>query len=174
MVRIAPSPRSWLPVLGATAAVVSISIALTACSAQSVDRQTQARSVDICKRLVSIKSVPFNESWPTDDSDYLALKERKSEAAVCLLDRIVDNTPMQDPRSEPTKANGFVVGDLALFLLSDFKIVPFESVLPGEVKAQLPTRGVLAYFAWVQQPGNRQRLQAAAKEWVRMHPAPRR
>lgn len=44
-------------------------------------------------------------------------------------------------------------------------------VLPQEVRSELPSKGVIAYFDWVQKLGNRERLQAATKDWVRTHPA---
>lgn len=151
-------------------ATVLMSCALLACSAQVAGQQTPAKPTDVCAGLASIKSVPLNEAWPIDDENYKLLKEKRKQAAPCLIARIVDGTPMKDPRSEPTKVDSFVVGDLAFFLLSDFKIVSFEGVLPQEVISELPSKGVIAYFDWVRKPGNREKLQAAAKDWVRTHP----
>ncbi|MGH8079097.1 MAG: hypothetical protein ACREP7_00890, partial [Lysobacter sp.] len=105
---------------------------------------------------------------------YVAISTHRESAKACLLDRITDATPMTDPRSEPTKTNGFVVGDLALFLLCDFEMVSFDEVLPIEVRAKLPERGVFEYFEWVQKRGNRKLLQSASKAWAKSHASKRR
>ncbi len=73
---------------------------------------------------------------------------------------------MTDPRSEPSKVYGFVVVDLAFFLLSDFEFVSFDAVMPEEVLGVLPQRGVFAHFEWVQNPGNRSKLRARCREWI--------
>ncbi|MEI2454443.1 hypothetical protein [Lysobacter firmicutimachus] len=151
-------------------ATVLMSGALLAFSAQVTSQPMRAKPEDVCAGLSSIKSIPLNEAWPIDDENYKTLKEKRKQTTPCLIDRITDGTSMKDPRSEPTKVDGFVAGDLAFFLLSDFNVVSFEGVLPQEVRSELPSKGVIAYFDWVHKPGNREKLQAAAKEWVRIHP----
>jgi len=123
----------------------------------------------LCAKLHEIRSVPLREGWPETDPVYLAISVNRQAARTCLLERIGDATLMPDPRSEPTKVDGFVVGDLAFFLLVGFEMLPFEDLLPPEVRQQFPERGVFAYFEWVGKPGNRRRLQRAAEDWTRGH-----
>ena len=126
-------------------------------------------ATDRCARLHEIRSIPLSEGWPEIDPAYLTISANREAARTCLLDRIGDATPMRDPRSEPTKVDVFAVGDLAFFLLVDFKMLPFEQLLPPEVRRQLPERGVFAYFEWVGKPGNRGRLQRVARDWSKIH-----
>lgn len=151
---------------------VLVMASAAACAAEKPElsqTQTQeARPVNAqaCDHVAEIREIPAKQGEPVNDPHYNALKSDPRRAKDCLLDLITNDTLMTDPRSEPTKVNGFVVGDLAFFLLSDFELVSFDEVMPEEVRAILPQRGVFAYFEWVQKPGNRSALQALCREWI--------
>lgn len=142
----------------------------SACVADTGDRDTPSTStsvsLNLCTHVSQIRSVPLKRGLPVEDPHYNALRSDPLSAKSCLLELITNETLMADPRSEPTKVDGFVVGDLALFLLSDFDLVSFDAVMPEEVRATLPQRGVLAYFEWVRKPGNRSELQHRCREWA--------
>jgi hypothetical protein len=60
----------------------------------------------------------------------------------------------------PSKiAHGFRVGDLAFFLLLRITGVPFEQMLPENVRAKVKEEGVYAYFRYTEVPANRAALQ---------------
>ncbi|WP_408950466.1 hypothetical protein [Lysobacter sp. Hz 25] len=138
---------------------------LASCSSQGTNAKAMGKA-EACDSLAEIKSMPLRDGWPETDPAYLKISNNREVAKSCLLDRISDSTQMMDPRSEPTKVNNFAVGDLAFFLLYEFKMVPFEEVLPGEVTKQLAERGVFAYFEWVNKPGNRRQLQENCRKWI--------
>lgn len=144
---------------------------LLACSGTNfVDVDSGAPSSSgICADLGKIGEVPLKTDWPIEDKYYISLRAQSTNAKHCLIEQITNETPMKDPRSEPTKVEGFVVGDLAFFLLADFGFVDFNEVLPDDVQAKLPDRGVLAYFNWVKASGNRQALQDRCRQWVAEH-----
>jgi hypothetical protein len=123
-------------------------------------------SPNACSHVAYIKAIPAKPELSVDDEHYNNLRSNSVEAEECLVELITDATPMTDPRDEPTRVRNFVVGDLAFFLLTDFDLVPFEQVLPEEVQALLPQLGVLAYFQWVNVPGNREVLQQNCRDWL--------
>lgn len=141
-------------------AVVLAALLSTACA--SGPRTLEGRelsAIEACSQLAKIKAMPIKADSPATDPYHLVLRSDPKSASACLIDRITDPTPMADPRFEPTKVDGFAVGDLAFFILSDLGVVSFEGVLPREVAQQLTDRGVFAYFDWIKRPGNRAWLQ---------------
>ncbi len=130
-----------------------------------------AMGVDPCYPVRDVTHVPAKPGVPSGDRQYDALFNTRRILRECLAELIVDETPMPDPREEPTRVDGFVRGDLAFFLLSDFELTPFKDVLPETVRAELPSRGVRAYFDWIKQPGQRRWLRDQVKAWQAAHPA---
>lgn len=126
-------------------------------------------SLELCNRLPEIENLPLKADGPSVDTVYVKIREVHAELVDCLVDRISDMHVMPDPRSTPGKVSGFRVGDLAFFLLARFGHVGFEEVLPREVHARLPERGVLAYFEWVDKPGNREALQMQVRRALHSH-----
>lgn len=67
---------------------------------------------EACESLGEIAALPVKAGWPVDDERYQVLRTNAQAMKECLLDRVTDITAMPDPRSESTKVDGFVVGDL--------------------------------------------------------------
>jgi hypothetical protein len=109
----------------------------------------------ICDGIEQIREIPIKKGWPVEDRIYNQLVSSGSDAASCLVAKIVDETPMPDPRQEPTKQADFKVGDLAFFLLLDLDALQYDAVLPPH----LASASVQEYFQWVNLPGNRRKLQ---------------
>ena len=59
----------------------------------------------------------------------------------------------------------FRVGDAAFFVLLDITKVPFEQMLPAEVKSELEDDGVYAYFEYIKKDENRKSLQGESQAW---------
>lgn len=137
--------------------------------AQTPQKPPYAMGVDPCHAVRKIEAMSFKPGVPSGDEHYDDLYRHKHILRDCLTQLVIDQTPMTDPRSEPTKVEGFVRGDLAFFLLVDFELAPFDDVLPEAVRARLPERGVFAYFDWIQQPGNRQVLRDNLRAWYAAH-----
>lgn len=151
-------------------ATVLLMASAAACAPENTEpRSTQTQDyrtfdAQACDHVAEIRNIPPKQGVLVNDPHYNALKTDPKWAKNCLLDRITNETPMKEPRlSEPTKVDGFVVGDLAFFLLADFGLVSFDAVM---VEAGLPGRVVLAYFEWVKKPGNRGKLQVLCREWI--------
>ncbi len=140
-------------------------------------RSAQKTQENICSLLGAVKAVPFRADGPSADLAYNALRANRGAIAGCLVERITDTTPMNDPGAGP-KVGGFVVGDLAFFLLTDFGYIDFEQSVPAEVRDSA-TGSKQAYITWVNDSGNRTALQRSCLASLRAsgvlpvaHPSP--
>ena len=117
-----------------------------------------------CGRLATLQLLPFHATEQIEDETHryiLSLEKHAREAA--LVRCIDDSTLMADPRKAPPYG-GFVIGDLAVMLLSDSTGISFEELLPDEVKGKWDDQGVYAYFEYVFNDSNRAALKERWKE----------
>ncbi|HEY4355093.1 MAG TPA: hypothetical protein VGN16_05030 [Acidobacteriaceae bacterium] len=121
-------------------------------------------SSEICKQLKSIKHMPFGKE-PTSDKLYNRLVAQREKVVPCLIDELTNEERMTDPRPDPT-IEDFRVGDLAFFLLLKVTDVPFEQMLPQEVREKVKQDGVYAYFEFTETHANRVKLQEKWREWL--------
>jgi hypothetical protein len=126
-------------------------------------KAARARAEILCQRLPEMKTMPF-KGEPIEDEVYNGLISLKDAAIPCLIGKITDSTRMNDPRQAPVYRD-FRVGDAAFFLLLDITKVPFEQMLPAEVKSELEDQGVYAYFEYIKKDENRKSLQASWQAW---------
>jgi hypothetical protein len=133
----------------------------------SPHEQTNLRSLQVqklCNSLSEIKVMPIKDET-VDDDVYNGLMAAGKEAVPCLIERITDTTKMRDPRKEPHYSD-LRVGDAAFFVLLDITKVPFEQMLPEDVRAKIPDQGVYAYFEYVEKAKNRKVLQGRWRGWL--------
>ena len=123
------------------------------------------KASDLCRRLNSVRHMPF-QSEHVDDPVYNEIIAKGSAMVPCLVEQLTNESKMRDPRSEPT-VERFHVGDLAFFLLLRITGVPFEQMLPDNVKAKVKEEGVYAYFRYTDVPANRAVLRRKWKEWLK-------
>jgi len=141
------------------------------CGTPSLSAQSQGvantgpEASELCKRLISVKHMPFQNEH-VDDQVYNQIMAKGSAMTPCLVEQLTNRTKMRDPRSEPTVAD-FRSGDLAFFLLLRITGVPFEQMLPEDVKAKVKEEGVYAYFRYTGVPANRAALQRRWKAWLK-------
>ena len=152
-----------LPSLFIALLVLSVGPWLSAQSREVVASGREASN--LCKRLSSIKHMPLQNEH-VDDQVYNQIMAKGSAMTPCLVEQLTNRTKMRDPRSEPTVAD-FRVGDLAFFLLLRITGVPFEQMLPENVKAKVKEEGVYAYFRYTEVPANRAALQRKWKAWLK-------
>ena len=117
----------------------------------------------LCQRLPEMKTMPFKDE-AINDEIYNGLTGLKDRAVPCLIRRIDDSTKMNDPRRAPAYSD-FRVGDAAFFILLDITEVPFEQMLPVEVKNKLEDDGVYAYFEYINKDEHRKVLQSKWQAW---------
>ena len=115
---------------------------------------------DPCKNLIEIKELPFKGE--STDEAYLFILRQGDAVMDCLISKITDITPIKDPRQAP-KYEDFVVGDIAIFILSDVTKRPLEEFFPPELQAGYKDERVNAYFKFVRLRNNRKLLQERVK-----------
>jgi len=127
--------------------------------------------VNLCDDLPELKRLPHDARQTVDDPVYNKYAAHKNDAIPCLIDKITDTTPMQDPGLSPAVVNDFCVGDAAVFtllLLTGEEWRP-DSMLSPEYAARWKSEGVFAYYRYVEDPANRKRIQSWWKEWSKTH-----
>jgi hypothetical protein len=115
-----------------------------------------------CEHLDRISEFPSAYGGAMTDPAFLALKADGRAAIPCLVEEIASTAPMASPQAIPD-GHDVLVGDFAFLLLTHFGYVDFMTALPPDVRAETQARGVPAYFEWVNQPGQRELLQARVR-----------
>jgi len=136
-------------------------ILLAAYSASNTDRK---KDIDTCSEIAKIRIVPFKGEH-VDDEAYNKIITNKDSSIDCLLENILNVTPMSDPRQAPPY-NGFVVGDTAFFLLSNLTDLKYSEVLPVNVQNKFKKQGIYAYFEYVKSFNNRKQLYQNVKSVI--------
>ena len=117
-----------------------------------------------CDQVMRIKVLPM-KGEAVEDEAYNELRSKRSEVLTCLVEKVSDVTPMPDPRKAPRYSN-VTVGDVAVFLLSDFTCASIEDILPEPVKLKYEEHGIYAYFEFVENPANRALIQKRWRDWL--------
>ena len=136
-------------------------ILLVAHNASNVDNK---KSIDTCSEIAKIRVIPFKGEH-VDDEAYNKIIEKKESYTECLLDNILNITPMKDPRKAPPY-NGFAVGDMAFFLIVKLNDLKFSEVLPVNVQNKFKKQGIYAYFEYVKSFNNRKQLYQNVKATI--------
>jgi hypothetical protein len=136
----------------------------------SVFTTTPVSSRTLCNRLVRLKEMPYHpEDGLIGDPVYNGLMQKGREAVPCLIEKITDTTRMKDPRTAP-KVPNFRVGDTAVFMLLFITRENWqpETMLSPEYAKYWETEGVYSYFAFVEKPQNRKKIQQWWKDWKKL------
>ena len=123
----------------------------------------------LCNRVSEIKMLPVKGEQGIDLT-YDSLIAAGDSVVPCLIDKVIDTTPMADPRG--THKVDTRVGDVAYFVLVDSTKIDFIAPLPPEIqKAYKHDEGVYAYHRFVEKPENRLKLQQNLRDWYKKtHP----
>jgi hypothetical protein len=121
----------------------------------------------LCNRIPEIKIFPM-KGERGEDVTYDAFMDANKTVVPCLIEKVTDTTKIPDPRQEP----GFpdieiTIGDIAFFLLVDITKIQFTDVLPPDVRKEYKEDGVYAYFKFVKNPANREKLKDRLQAWYR-------
>jgi hypothetical protein len=148
--------------------LVGISAACNSSARHYASQENLAAASDpeiLCSRVSEIRSMPFKDER-VEDAAYNALLDAGQEVVPCLIEKVTDTTPMQDPRGIPGPTDTRV-GDVAFFVLLDVAKLDFDSMMPPEVKKRLKEEGVYAYHGFVGEEENRKWLQSNLRDWYR-------
>lgn len=124
----------------------------------------------LCARLKDLKKIPYDYDELTGDPIYDGFKSAGLKAVPCLVEKIVDTTPMKDPGPGPVVPS-FKVGDAATFMLlmiTEEEWQP-DTMFSPEYARRWKDEGIYAYFAFVEKKENRKQFQLWWKDWMRKH-----
>ncbi len=155
----------------------NISRAATPSDHLASDR-TSSNSNQLCGEIARIKILPFRrhdftvEGLKHLDPVYAEFRQAGDSIIPCLIAKITDTTPMDDPSQAPHYGR-VAVGDVAFWLSLDITGIPIEEALPQSIKQDYSERGRYAYLGWVRrESANRKTLQDNVKRWyARQAPA---
>lgn len=146
----------------------SIGVTATNTSSTLSDTRSVVTANEICSQLKYLKRLPNHYDNVSDDPVYNQFLSNRDQVIPCLIDKITDTTLMEDPSPGPTVDN-YRVGDAAMFvllLITKEKWQP-ETMFPPKYAELWKTEGVYAYYGYVEQPANRQKLQLWWKGWMK-------
>lgn len=103
----------------------------------------------------------------TADPAFWAVVKQGRAAVPELLARLDDATPIEPAANVPVIGGPFTRGDVALEALLEIVDVPWQELVPRNVKQQrVPVLGWGAYYEYVRaDPRNRKQLAAAIRKW---------
>ena len=137
--------------------IIVLCIAISGCS---------RGPTEVEQLLGQIHTIPFKSTDRGTDPAYGALLAKGFAISDELVKQIGNTSPSVDPRKAPIVTENYVMGDTALFCLSDVLKVPFEDFLPRDVVSNMQSSGMSAYFAYVRLPQGRADVQARASRLV--------
>src|SRR5712692_9550028 len=90
-----------------------------------VDSKKAQEAGNLCRRIAEIKVLPLKpaegtvEGFKKLDPVYGEFRALRNVAVPCLIDQIVNETVMRDPRQSPRYGIPVRIGDTALFVFTD-------------------------------------------------------
>lgn len=120
-----------------------------------------------CQKIHELKKMPHKKGVHVKDPIYNGLMKMGEKAVPCLIDKLMDTTPMPHPGHVPTTK--VTVGDIAFFMLTDITERPVVESLPPAIRKTYKTEGIYAYFDYVRNNNNRLDLQKNWREWCKLN-----
>jgi hypothetical protein len=143
---------------------IALAVSLAAASPRHLAKQDEGGPQPYCARISEIQILPSKHERVKDEV-YNALRHFGASALPCLIAKVTDESPMPDPR-QSMKIDSVAVGDVAVFLVWDLGHVPEQEIVPPALRKDYATRGVNAYFAYVEDPGHRKEMQRYLRSWL--------
>lgn len=123
----------------------------------------------LCDRLVELKKMPKDSDEPTGDAIYDALRHNHYYSLPCLVDKITDTRPAENPTGAPFMSGlTYRVGDTAVLMLMRFDEMYWpKGMLPKKYEDMFKEEGMFAYYYYVDEvPGARKEVQKWWKKWL--------
>jgi hypothetical protein len=124
----------------------------------------------LCDHLVDLKKMAWNGTGFSNDAVYDALKRNGYDAMPCLIDKITDTRPAQNPTGAPFWSGlTYRVGDTAVNMLMDINEMPWpKGMLPKKYEKMFKDEGMFSYYFYVDEaPGARKQVQRWWRNWLK-------
>lgn len=124
----------------------------------------------LCDHLADLKHMARDPSEYSGDAVYDALKRKGYYSMPCLVDKITDTRPADNPTGAPFWAGlTYRVDDTAVLMLMDInKMYWPKGMLSTKYEGMFKDEGMFAYYFYVHQvPGARKKVQRWWREWLK-------
>jgi hypothetical protein len=124
----------------------------------------------LCDHLDDLKQMAWDPSEHSGDAVYDALKRNGYYAMPCLVNKITDTRPADNPTGAPFWAGlTYRVGDTAVLMLMDINNMYWpKGMLPPKYEGMFKDEGMFAYYFYVHEvPGARKQVQRWWREWMK-------
>jgi hypothetical protein len=120
--------------------------------------QALALGVGACDDLSKIKVLPIKDQLGYD-AQFDRMVVNFDGYKACLIGKIVDRSPIQDPSMGP-KRHPYLVGNLAYDVITSSGRLEYDTCVPSEISADWETFGAQALTQWASRDNNLEVLQA--------------
>jgi hypothetical protein len=122
----------------------------------------------LCDHLQELQQMPWDRTEYSGDAVYDALKRKGREAVPCLIDKVTDTRPAQNPTGAPFWAGlTYRVGDTAVNVLMDINDMYWpKGMLSKKYEDMFKEEGMFSYYFYVDEvPGARRKIQKWWENW---------
>ncbi len=123
----------------------------------------------LCDHLAELKHMSFKTDY-SGDAVYDALKHNGYYSGKCLIEKITDTRPADNPTGAPFWAGlTYRVGDTAVLMLMDTNDMYWpKGMLPKKYEDMFESEGVFSYYFYVDEvPGARREVQRWWRNWLK-------
>jgi hypothetical protein len=120
--------------------------------------QALALGIGACDDLSKIKILPIKDQLGYD-AQFDRMVVNFDGYKPCLIGKIVDRSPIQDPSMGP-KRHPYLVGNLAYDVITSSGRLEYDTCVPSEISADWETVGAQALTQWASRDNNLEILQA--------------
>lgn len=124
----------------------------------------------LCDHLSELKHMAWTPSEHSGDAVYDALKRNGYYSMPCLIEKITDTSPAENPTGAPFWAGlTYRVGDTAVLMLMDINDMYWpKGMLPGKYESMFKDEGMFAYYYYVHEvPEARRQIQRWWRDWLK-------
>lgn len=123
----------------------------------------------LCDHLLDLKHMASREEY-SGDAVYDALKRHGYYSTPCLIKKITDTRPAQNPTGAPFWAGlTYRVSDTAVLMLMDIHDMYWpKGMLPKKYEDMFEAEGMFSYYYYVDEvPGARKKVQRWWSQWMK-------
>jgi hypothetical protein len=124
----------------------------------------------LCDHLAELKHMSWQPRDYSGDALYDALKRKGYYSMPCLVEKITDTHPAENPTGAPFWAGlTYRVGDTAVLMLMDINNMYWpKGMLAKKYEDMFVNEGVFSYYFYVDEvPGARKKIQRWWSDWLK-------
>jgi len=124
----------------------------------------------LCDHLVDLKQMAWEGVGYSGDAVYDALKRKGYYSMPCLVDKITDVTPAENPTGAPFWAGlTYRVGDTAVLMLMDINEMNWpKGMMPKKYESMFKDEGMFSYYFYVDEvPNARKQVRRWWRNWIK-------